>query len=815
MRRRWTRGTGAALLFSAACWYLHAPQPASLQRISGTVIPQIGQAGGIRAFAIAPDGKTVATLGETIKFWDIENGVLLRTLSLSETPWQPRNLRLSPDGTSLAFLDDTPDGTRLRLLNVASGRLCPLKTPTGYYRDFAFLKNDKVSLNVNGQLRTYDTRTGSVLRQSELPSAYPWGAVAENVALMGNGKYWSLCNLQTGKVQKLQRSLNLQAADFSADGRTLVTGQNRFPAPLAMTRDRITFSILGIDEKVPQIRRAVRAVAEPLKTPDGTIALWDGRNGRLRRVITAFPAQVGAFRSVALSQQGHFVAAYGSQTYKTGYRSSVKVWECTTGRLKGEWPLKDDGFLTTHLSVSDMGTVGVVGLKTDNSGIAAAPHVWNSRTRIWHSSNGGSLTDKWRHLEWSPDGALLAGGSVIGSATQGLWPGGSYYYSAYSLSGAMPTFFFSGGTGFYAETIRLWDLKNGAMRSGFWGPVVPPRSTAGQGVTALQQGGLASVLGVCAFSPSSQMLATDEGGTIALRDVKTGGVVRTLAALPLSMTNVGDWSQFLWSPQGDSLVALTKLTTSPSNVSETAPGSGVTATLTLWNIQTGRLKAVFVTKARSIKAAYSADGRAIVALVDGTPRGWQSNGAPLNVAALPALPRGTRELCSRLLTRQGHIMRVLRKGKMVFLETREILTGKVARYDFPPPFGSKSFAPRQIFVAPDGSSVAVQQANGALALWNLGEWKLLGHIEAPQNPVVAPAPGGRLIAVARAEGAIQIYDPAVSSIPLNLQVLPSLQPRRGGQEWAVYMTNGFYNASPQAPRQLRGLKDGKTFPLPS
>ncbi len=501
--------------------------------------------------------------------------------------------------------------------------------------------------------------------------------------------------------------------------------------------------------------------------PDGTIALWDVQKGKLRRVITAFPKQVGAFRSVASSRDGQLVAAYGSESYKDGYRTAVKLWDGETGRLKGEWPLAADGFLMTTLSVGDDGTVGIAGLKTDDSGVAGAPQVWNSRSRAWQGAHCGSLTDEWRHLEWSPDGALLAGSSEIGSPSfDARGPGGfaGYYYSAYSLGGAMPTFVFSGSPAFSARTIRLWDLRAGKMQQGFWGPIVPPRSAAGQGVTALQQGGLASVLGVCAFSPDSKLLAANEGGTIALRDLKTGAVTRTLAALPANWTNVGDWSQFLWSPQGDSLIAQT------GEASGTIQSSPMPATLTLWNTQNGKLKAALALGAQHIKAAYSADGRAVVALIDGTPRGWNAaTGAPITIATLPALPRGTKELCPRILTRQGQIMRALQKDKSVFIETREVLTGKLAHYDFAAPFNSKAFAPRALFIAPDGSSLAVQQANGALALWNLQEWKLLGHIplQPRENIIAAPAPGGRLVAIANPEGAIQLYDPLTSGGAFN------------------------------------------------
>lgn len=814
MRRQWTRWSFAALVLSGAWWLLRVPEPHGL-RASGSIIPQIGHAGGIRTFAIAPDGQTVATVGENMKFWDMQSGALLRTVALNETPWQPHDLRFSLDASTVAFLDDTPRGSRLHMINAATGRVSIIKAPLGYCRDFAFVDKERVCLNVNDKLMTYGVATGSLLAQATSRSGYPWGVVSQGTVLSGHDKEWSLINLQTGRSQNLERPMNLQAAAFSADGRTLATGQNRFPATLATSGD-ITIALSVIDTKEPRIERPVRPILTPEKSPDGTIALWDASQAKLRRVITAFPAQVGTFRSIALSNDGQLVAAYGNESYKNGYRAVVKLWDAATGQLKDQWPLSADGFLTTNLAIGGDGIVRMAGLKTDASGVAGSPRVWNSRDQKWQGGNCATASDEWRSLEWSPDGAFLAGSSQIGATSRALGGFPGYYYSMYSLSGAMPTFVFTGASGFSATTIRLWDLRAAKMRDGFWGPIVPPRSTTGQGISALQQGGLASVLGVCAFSPDGKLLAVDEGGTIVLRDMKSGVVVRTMTALPAALSNVGDWAQFRWSPQGDSLLALTKEDSQPAYKGLSLQSGTQGCTLTLWNTKNGKLQAVLSTKARDIKAEYSADGRSIVALVDDKWRGWNLGGMPVSIAALPALPRGTKKLCPEILTRQGEILRALKRGKEVFLEKRDILTGKLTRHQFPPPFNSKSFAPRQIFVAPDGSSVAIRQANDALALWNLSEWKLQGHVRvANENAPIAPAPGGRAIAVAGSEGMIEIYDPAALSAPLSLQVLPARQPQRGGHEWIVFSRDSFYHASPQATSHLEQLSNGQLMPFPS
>ena len=820
MRGQRTRRAGVALLLfllSGAYWHFRAPQPAPRVAVAGTITPQIAHAGGIRAFAIAPDGKSVATLGETIKLWDMQSGALQRTISLPATPWQPRNLRFSPDGSMLAFLDDTPQGTFFRAVNLLDDHSSAFQISVGYSPDFAFIESKKVCLNVNGQLKTYDVKSGQLLQQTNLAAIYPWGAVASGMTLTGRGQRWSIFNLQSGETQNLQRDINLQAAAFSADGRTLATAQNRLAAqapvaPLPSKNKKITLLIVNADSDVPHTNRAVRPPVPAKKAPDGTIALWNTK-GKLQRVISAFPGQVGVFRGVALSPDGKLVAAYGNEAYKGGHHAVLRQWDCESGQLKGEWPLNADGFVATALAVGNEGTVSVAGLKNGENGMAGAPQVWNSRASGWQSHSGAGLADEWRHLEWSPNGAFLAGGSEIGAPSNLFFGGfqvfGGRYFAASSIVGAMPTFVFGGGAGFHATTIRLWDLQNGALRAGFWGPIVPPQSAAGQGVTALQQGGLASVLGVCAFSPDNRLLAVDEGGTIALRDVQSGAIVRVLGASPSASLpatlNIGDWSQFLWSPQGNTLIALTK---AGANSNSPTPAS-----LSLWNTQNGKLKAVLATSARDMQAAYSTNG-AIVALVNNVPRAWDENGMALNVAALPAIPRGTKQSGAAVLTRQGHIIRALRTKKALFLETRAVLTGKIGRYEFPAPFNGASYAPKRLFVAPDGSSVAIQQENNALALWNLREWKFLCHIKnSAENPLLAPAPGGRFVAIARPEGAIQICDALEPSAPLTLQVLPSLKPRRGGREWAVFSPSGFCHTSPQAARQLKLFADGKMLPF--
>src|SRR5207253_9356635 len=61
-----------------------------------------GHTAEVRAVAVSPDGKTLATAGDdrTVRLWELETGQLLRTLEGHGA--QVRSLAFCPDGKTLA-----------------------------------------------------------------------------------------------------------------------------------------------------------------------------------------------------------------------------------------------------------------------------------------------------------------------------------------------------------------------------------------------------------------------------------------------------------------------------------------------------------------------------------------------------------------------------------------------------------------------------------------------------------------------------------------------------------------------------------------
>lgn len=878
----------AVLLSSGGLWLQHAPPTPPIAHLAGEIVPQIGHRGAIFAFAITPDGKTAASLGETIKVWDTDSGALQRTIPLPFSTNQGGLLRFSPDGRSLAVLINLHTSTSLFIYNTQSGALSQRMAGEQWLRDVTFSADGARLCTVDWQNRSSirDVASGQLLQSYAAPRmATPGNCLALSKALSKSGAP-ELLFISKGKEQ------GLMLCDVAAVGRPVVATartnivQNAVlqTSPQSASRDATLQRAISQKsfERVDQRKKLANDQSKPnSKTRQfscisptawdqsadgrllvvagfnsasrsyGLLSLWDADNARLLRRFQAFKSPYAeAIMDVSLSPDGRWLAVIGANL-TVSRRPVVKLWDTATGRPCGRWalpPSAPDHIQCRALNVRDNGDIVVAGLRGDQQ-----IFLWSVKNARW-SDGPDSLVDNWQHLEWSPDGTMLAANSELDETPGYMWGGGiTRLYSGRA-----------GNTGFHASTIRLWDLQAAELRRGFWGPIVPPRNTGATGAAALQKGGLASMLGVCAFSPDGQLLAVDEAGAIVLRDVATGAAVRTLAPLPANWSNVGDWEKLIWSPQGQTLLAVTS--SQPTSYSAPPP-----ATLTLWDTATGRLKAILVNQSQMIEASFTADGSAVIALVDGRTRAWESNlGTVLKLpsskkgskrkATVPfsyhlfydprrgilrrriARPRvrrapagGEVELVPPVLSRQGWTFRAVRKGRETAIEIRDVLSGRSMRHVLPSPYNCQAFEPRDLILSPDGSALGINQANNVLTVWDLTNWQVRGQIllsasSIPlagdnegdviydasllfRNPSIAIAPGGRRVAVSDIDGAIRLWNVGGDDNFVTLQILPSHRPRQGSQEWAIFAPNGFCVASPQASRDLRRLAGDRLLPF--
>ena len=125
---------------------------------------------------------------------------------------------------------------------------------------------------------------------------------------------------------------------------------------------------------------------------DGTIRLWNPRNGNLKKVLTE---HAGGVSSVAFSPDGNTFASGSADR-------TIRLWNTTTWKLKRT--------LTGHTDV-----VETVAFSPDGNTLASGSR--DTTIRLWNSNNGQSKRTLTEHiapvnaLAFSPDGNTLASGS--------------------------------------------------------------------------------------------------------------------------------------------------------------------------------------------------------------------------------------------------------------------------------------------------------------------------------------------------------------------------------------------------------------------
>ncbi|KAG2051109.1 WD40 repeat-like protein [Suillus hirtellus] len=217
----------------------------------------------VRAIALAPGGKTVATGCEdgAVKLWDVDTGKVIKTCmghtqEVKSVCWSPDGRRVvsrsfkeirvwdvesgetivgpidagvnvsavcySPDGKMI-----TAGGVNLKIWDANSGKL--LKTLEGFFTCLAWTSNGKI-LIAGPKITKFDTATWTVLQVDVRKNVVDTISISPNERILAStthlDKTVRLWNLETNEpiVTQLHHEDLVNCATFSADGKLLVTG---------------------------------------------------------------------------------------------------------------------------------------------------------------------------------------------------------------------------------------------------------------------------------------------------------------------------------------------------------------------------------------------------------------------------------------------------------------------------------------------------------------------------------------------------------------------------------------------------------------
>jgi WD40 repeat protein len=457
---------------------------------SGKPLPQFaGDHGQIKAIALSPDGKLLASGGYDsdqtyfCRLWDVATGKEVRrlrghrggilTLAFSPVPLKgaapARWLLTAGSGDGTVRLWDTPTGEEVRQLK-GDGK--------SSVRAVAFSADGKRLAAASDAVRVWDTGTWEVVQRFP-QAARQLAFLADGTTLAGaSSGAVRLWDVKTGKESRAfgGHESRLTSVTWSPDGRTAATGAWY-----------------------------------------GTIRLWDTATGKALHEFAAIPQG-----NVAFSPDGKFLAAscqedsiqYPAEKGRvlvTGSR--LRLWEVATGKEVG--PFKGHKSQPNYLTFAP-----------DGKAILTAD-AWDGSVRAWDRATGeerllskldsGAKELRLFPMLFSPDARLIAVGEPrLDNTTALMGRCSAYLYDA--ATGKRLHAFKVGGNQIHSLAFSPDGKLLAASVQGFRGDFTYLWDTA----TGKQVGTLPFAVEALAFSADGRLLAgADRGRVIRLWEVAT------------------------------------------------------------------------------------------------------------------------------------------------------------------------------------------------------------------------------------------------------------------------------------------------------
>ena len=304
-----------------------------------------GHGGTVTSVSFSPDMRFAlsGSADNALKLWDLATGLEVRTFSGHDG--SVASVAFSPDGRLVLSGSSHDTGLNVRLWDAETGverrflasRAAPAKA-------VAFSPDGRLALSGGSEaLEIWEVATGTRLRefsgQTDVVSAAVFSPDSRFVAV-GNYKAWRLWDVATGQLIRAFRGYTnpVESVAFSPDGRFLLSG--------------------ACDSEPGAVGNCTR----------GAMRLLDAATGIQLR---SFSGRAHIFQRIRFSPDGRLALTGSCNLEETddGYcvKSSVKLWELTTGRELRSFGLRNaaipslafspDGRLA--LSSSDDNTISI------------------------------------------------------------------------------------------------------------------------------------------------------------------------------------------------------------------------------------------------------------------------------------------------------------------------------------------------------------------------------------------------------------------------------------------------------------------------
>jgi WD40 repeat protein/serine/threonine protein kinase len=431
---------------------------------------QAGQ-GVILAVAFSPDGRLVAssrndgTAGTGgIEIWEADTGKRLRTIrSPSREP--AMDFAFHPDGQRLAAAQ-LFEG--VVMWDVKTGREAGrVEGHFGPVHHVAYSANGRVlaSAGDDGQIWIWDAATNQKLRVLEgyVGSAGglaldPTGASLAAASGTPTVLLWDLKSHATDATLEGHEG-EVVFATYSPDGRVLASGgRDKVVRLWDVAARALRRTLRGHRDMVFAVAFSPDGSRLASASHDGTVILWDRKDGRALRT---FAGHGGPVLGVAFHPDGRRIASAGGNNPPSGSIGdcSIRIWDTLTGKEL----LKLEGHTTQ---------VRWVTFSPDGRWLASSGH-YDGTVRVWDCETGQVLraldtgTRGAGVLAFSPDGRALAAATQYGGTVK-VWNAGdgSERVTLRGHSGSVWGVAFSPDGRRLASTgtdrsVRVWDAASG------------------------------------------------------------------------------------------------------------------------------------------------------------------------------------------------------------------------------------------------------------------------------------------------------------------------------------------------------------------
>ena len=280
-----------------------------------------GHTDEIRAIAISPDGKTLASgsYDKTIKLWALRLGKPLHTLTGHSH--RITCIAISPDGRILA--SGSYDKT-IKLWSISTGKLLnTLVSRADRVRDIGFSPNGQILISSGDcEIKLWAVRTGKLLRilagnsDSARHIAFnPDGHSCAVGSLNGTLELW---NPHNGKplMTFTNQSTNITCLEFSPDGLMLASGSS---GAITLWNPQTGKLLRTFAPESPGVAAlAFSPDSQVLASGSGAlIELWDVQNGQR---LTKLSGHTQPVRSLGFSPHGDILVSAGSDR-------KIKLWQ--------------------------------------------------------------------------------------------------------------------------------------------------------------------------------------------------------------------------------------------------------------------------------------------------------------------------------------------------------------------------------------------------------------------------------------------------------------------------------------------------------